>query len=389
MNPIKRGIAAISAMLMVLVLSACDKDEPSPPSAPPKAVAIVYGAHSNGAKIDMEAPDGGFQQEWMELVDEGQAKVTVIVPDSQPHTSGSIDLEVSDDLTPSQKNAKKKANGQALWMALNEATADDPEIDILTALSLAAGAVEGADDQTIIVVDSGLSTAGTLQLTTGIPNDPQGTAELHNAANTLPKLDGIDVVWYGIGDLVSKPQSPLDSGHRNKLEDLWRETLTTAGAETVEFKNSPIPTLPEVPTDLPKVAMVPIDAREPTATEPTINIDENLIGFEGGTANYLDENKAKDVLTVVVRRLEEDHAKTTSVTGCVANAGDTIGQLEVSEARANKVADTLKQLGWTGPITTRGLGIQCPGHTPDVNVDGSLNEIAAVNNRRVIIDWTT
>lgn len=387
MNPIKRGIAAISAMLMVLVLSTCDKDEPSPPPTASKAVAIVYGAHSNGAKIDMEAPDGGFQQEWMELVKEGTAKVTVIIPDSQPHTSGSIDLKISSELTDSQRNAKEKANGQALWMALNEATADDPEIDILTALSLAAGAVEGADDQTIIVVDSGLSTAGTLQLTTGIPNDPQGTAEFHKAANNLPNLDGIDVIWYGIGGLVSEPQSPLDSGHRNQLESLWRETLTTAGAETVEFKNSPIPTLPEVPTDLPTVATVPIDEREPTDT--IVDLDENLVGFEGGTANYLDEKKAEDVLAVVVRRLEEGHAKTTNVTGCVANAGDTIGQLEVSEARANKVADTLKQLGWTGPITTRGLGIQCPGHTPDVNVDGSLNEIAAKANRRVIIEWTT
>lgn len=388
MNPIKRGVAAICAILVAFTLSACgpDREEAAPVAS--KAVAIIYGAHSNGAKIDMEAPDGGFQQEWMALVREGQANVTIIVPDSQPHTSGSIDLKLADDLTASQRNAAEKSNGQALWTSLNEATADDPEVDILTALSLAAGAVEGADDQTIMIVDSGLSTAGPLQLTTGIPSDPENTAKSLSAANTLPKLGG-DVVWYGLGGLVSEPQSSLDSGHRNQLENLWRETLTTAGAKTVEFRNSPIPTLSEVPAGLPKVATIPLEKREPTPGETSASFDETLIGFEGGTAKYLHEDQAKAVLSTVVERLEADHAKTTTVTGCVANAGDTIGQLEVSEARADKVADTLTELGWTGPIKTRGLGIQCPGHAPDLNDDGSLNEIVAKANRRVIITWTT
>lgn len=388
MNPIKRGVAAICAILVAFTLSACgpDREEAAPVAS--KAVAIIYGAHSNGAKIDMEAPDGGFQQEWMTLVQEGTAKVTVIVPDSQPHTSGSIDLKLADDLTASQRNAKEKANGQALWQALNEAAADDPEIDILTALSLAAGAVEGADDQTIMIVDSGLSTAGPLQLTTGIPSDPEDTAERLGAANTLPKLGG-NVVWYGLGGLVSEPQSSLDSGHRNQLEDLWREILTASGAKTIEFKNAPIPTLPEVPAGLPAVATVPIEKRQPTAGETTASLDETLIGFEGGTAKYLNEDQARVVLSTVVERLEADAAKTTTVTGCVANAGDTIGQLEVSEARADKVAETLTELGWAGPIKTRGLGIQCPGHAPDLDDDGSLNEIVAKANRRVIIAWTT
>lgn len=121
--------------------------------------------------------------------------------------------------------------------------ATDPEADVLAALATAATEVRRAGGAgTVLLQDSGLSTAGALDLRRPPAEMPSG----------LPDLSGLTVILDGVGDVVA-PQPPLPD--RAAFRQRWTQIARAAGAACVALTGAQRTTAPR-DAGLPPVSLV-------------------------------------------------------------------------------------------------------------------------------------
>ncbi|MGH3904960.1 MAG: hypothetical protein ACRDTE_12325, partial [Pseudonocardiaceae bacterium] len=121
----------------------------------PGALAVIVGAHSN-----MVAPSliTAVRDEIDTASDLG-SPATVVVPDGTPTASAPLELA-----TPNDNPLYKQDQVNQLNALIDSTRADSPEVDLLSAIALAARSVtDTVGPQTIIVIDSGLQTTGALR----------------------------------------------------------------------------------------------------------------------------------------------------------------------------------------------------------------------------------
>src|SRR4051794_28394326 len=226
----------VGALAIALALAAALAGCAGNTAAPTDALAIVVGAHSN-------MPGGalaGTALAARERALDAQAYLAIVVADGQPFLAGQAGSLLTRDANSVIQRRDRDTNRQLVDTKLADAKAKTPETDLLSALDLASREISSQPGHhTIVVVDSGLSTASPLDFRTPglIDSDPAELAASLKAARQLPDLAGDDVTFQGLGD-TAPPQLELSRPRRASLIDIWVAIAKAAGAHHVGVEKS-------------------------------------------------------------------------------------------------------------------------------------------------------
>lgn len=349
-------------------------------SSAPGALAVIVGAHAN-----MVAPSvlDTIQTE-IDTAAELGSPATVIVDDGSPTASAPLSLKAAND-----NPLYRQDQVNQLKNLIDQTRADNPEVDLLAAISLAARSVtEAVGPRTIVVIDSGLQTTGALRFQDQdgalLNANPDEVVELLRRTQQLPNLTGMRVIFTGLGDTAA-PQQPLPAPARAVLVALWTKIVESAGGKA-EVKQAPLPSTRTM-DGLPPVTIVPVAAKSIGPLPSITVLRDGTVGFVPDQAVFRDPGQARAVLADYAREIT--NGRQALLTGTTASAGTSEYRLRLSQERANAVRDLLVSLGAPADrISTRGLGSDFPGYVPDHDPQGNLDPVPAAQNRQVIIELT-
>lgn len=360
-----------------LTLSACDDSANS--GATSGSVAIIASNRSNQQRFNLLSSEHIISA----IDDHMGGTFYVISADGVPRLVASIDS------TSTRQDDTEKEDYEVSVLAAMLTPAETPESDMLSALSLAANSLAHASgDRTILVVDSGMSTAGAMAFqNTGLlePHaDVDAMVERVRSAGALPDLTGVTVRWFGLGS-VEDPQPLLDTAAKSRLKNLWTKLITAANGEVV-FDDTPMmkATGDDLPT-VPEVTPVPVGAFElGAAPSLEMSLPDTEVGFEADVDVLRNEEVAKSRIQEAAAQIRSSGVSEVRVTGCTSSWGTAEHRQDLSERRAEVVAGLLENNGVKVTSIT-GRGYECPHQVVDTNADGTpIEELMAVN-RRVII----
>lgn len=360
-----------------LTLSACDDSANS--GATSGSVAIIASNRSNQQRFNLLSSEHIISA----IDDHMGGTFYVISADGVPRLVASIDS------TSTRQDDTEKEDYEVSVLAAMLTPAETPESDMLSALSLAANSLAHASgDRTILVVDSGMSTAGAMAFqNTGLlePHaDVDAMVERVRSAGALPDLTGVTVRWFGLGS-VEDPQPLLDTAAKNRLKNLWTKLITAANGEVV-FDDAPMMkvTGDDLPA-VPEVTPVPVGAFElGAAPSLEMSLPDTEVGFEADVDVLRNEEVAKSRIQEAAAQIRSSGVSEVRVTGCTSSWGTAEHRQDLSERRAEVVAGLLENNGVKVTSIT-GRGYDCPHQVVDTNADGTpIEELMAVN-RRVII----
>jgi OOP family OmpA-OmpF porin len=257
-----------------------------------------------------------------------------------------------------------------------------PEADVLGALSLAASATPPGGN--IVVIDSGLQTAGQLryQMPGMLMSPPGDVVKYLRAADLVPPLHGRHVLLYGFG-YGAAPQASLSQPERENVVAQWK-AIAAAGGACVTADTTPN-TGAEL-AGMPAVSTVPLPA--PPVFKPcgtTVLSDAGSVGFNDGDDTFRDPAAARSTLSRLASVLRESTEPITLIGSTSTEGGDAINN-PLSASRAGAVKSVLTSLGVAGSrITVVGDGAHYPGRVPDIGSDGELLPGPAEQDREVIV----
>jgi hypothetical protein len=347
----------------------------------PPGVAVVVGERSNSVPIAASNLPVGLVKSW---VAEG-ATVTFVNVDGEPEETMTADLAASgpNNLYRQMSTATELERGTT---DLLESRATVPEADTLGAIALAGRAVGGPSGGRLVVIDSGLDTVPPLAFQYGVLTDSPGqVVAFLRASDELPALGGVDVTWYGLGQ-VAAPQRPLSTAAIDHLESIWRAILLASGAARVDIIDAPLSQAPPH-LGLPPVTAVAIPPVGSIGGEgPTraviVPLSAKSVDFVPGEAAYLDRSRADSVLGSLTKEIIDGGYHHVRVIGTAALRG----WQELSQQRANTVMRTLVADGVrASEITAVGVGEDFAGFVPDLSPSGALEPLQSEEDRLVIV----
>ncbi|RDI24508.1 OmpA family protein [Lentzea flaviverrucosa] len=388
-----RVLAGLLAFTTAAVLTACSQNNGSTPvggettgtagSCPAssgKALTLVVGARMGSQRPSLPNEVKSLVQ----TTAEQGGRVQVVRVDGQPTVALSADVKVD-----AQNDARKqKKVAEAVEKVASVVTQLEPkkaEADVLGALAEASRVTPSGG--TIVLIDSGLSTAGALsyqdnRMFSVVPADM--AAYLKNG-NLLPDLTGKSVVLVGLGG-TAEPQAPLDENLRGKVAELWRTVVTAAGAgctadvQVASRRDAFETTVPVTPVKLPE----PPPPFKECGT--TVLSDSGAVGFVPDQAEFRDPAAAERTVRDLATPVAGGNEKFTLI-GNTATVGPEAGLKELSKRRAEKVKELLVRLGITADrVTTRGDGASGPHHVQDLGPGGVLLPGPAAQNRSVVVE---
>lgn len=372
---LRRSLAATGVAAVALALAGCGSAAPKPSGG----LAIVVGARSNSA---LPALDGAASSA-LDSALANQSYLAVIEADGAPFIAQKGPLLTPGANAPalSQERAANRARVEA---ALASVKAKSKETDLVAALTLAARSIHDVPGpHTVVVVDSGISTAGEVDFTKpGMTDvDPGDLAEQLRAAKQLPDLSGAQVVFEGIGD-AAHPQNGPDNARRTWLIGIWTAIAKASGAASVRIVSTPLQGQPAA--TLPTVTPVSW-ASGVTCTPSAVVLTAGDVAFRPDSAAFLDAAAATATVRPIAEQLSTD-GLTATLTGTTARVGGSSGQKKLSTQRAQAVMGLLVSLGVPqNHLSVIGLGSDFPGYVPDHDASGHLDAKAAAQNRKVII----
>lgn len=355
------------------------------------AFAVVVGKHSNARVIPFNSE---VLQEALSYMYYRCAYVTFINCDADPEAY--FQVKISE---PSIKNLSKEKQKEIadqyirqLLEAIKLAEPDSNEFDTLEAISKAAQALAVKDsvhcDKDLLILDSGLSTAGYLNFVDKyLYCDINSIVSELQMKNALPDLTGVDVSWAFCGD-VSYPQEPLTEGEKKKLRSIWEAILLASGARSVNFRNDF--SSQDSYTNLPLVSTVEVgdDGIHPSPEDEPIEtfvLDSKELQFIGDQAVFLNKDLAYDAIADVAEQLSLHSENKVYVLGTTATGSQDFCR-ELSNRRAKAVTDVLIEMGIEQDrLIPIGLGFEDYWHKDDLDQDGNLLEEEASINRKVMI----
>jgi outer membrane protein OmpA-like peptidoglycan-associated protein len=279
-----------------------------------------------------------------------------------------------DHESPAQRQAHITAYITGIMTAIQGApTSPEDELDLLETIS---HAVRGNGTGTLVLVSSGLSTRGDLDLRQiGWNADPQALALRLRTDGALPNLTGWNVTFVGLGNSETY-KSFLDSAYdnslndqfiyRSKLTDYWKTILSTAGASSVNVTSTDAPTSrsPSTLTDTPTIFSISF-----VANSAELAPDDEAYIRALGTKIYI----------ILIDHLD----RKVTIAGYTADApGSTpAGRQEMSLARARTVAGLLATAG----IPTERMVVTEGSTNTSAIQNGVFDEGIAAQMRRVDI----
>ena len=404
MNMIKRLVKrafVITSILSVFILaSGCASDSQAKDNA---GYAIVVGAHSNGRVIPFNSET---VQNALTYISYRHAYVTFINCDRDPEPYFQTKIPESSVKNLSAEKQKRIAESyvKQLTEIIGQATPDSSEVDTLKAIQKAAqglGGLDGADyDKDLLILDSGLSTSGYMDFTSGmLYADPQDVVAALEEVNAIPDLSGVDVTWSFCGEVAS-PQKELTVDERDNLKKIWEAVLVKGGANKVIFTNDfssaeayqGMPLVSTVEVGEEKIVVnADLRAKAPVinVTDPieTVVLDNASVQFVGDKDVFLNESIAREKIEKVARLLDEHPENQVYVIGTTASGrNDESFCQDLSERRAKAVVEVLKEMGIDEDrMIPVGLGFTDHWHIEDIDGSGNWIEENAAKNRKVMI----
>jgi outer membrane protein OmpA-like peptidoglycan-associated protein len=318
----------------------------------------------------------------IELALSSGSSVTIVEIDGDPDQAQRFEAPAMGN-PQAQKDEVAQAEAAAADYALS-LRADDPEVDLLAAIDVAARGLQGSG--TLVVVDPGLATAGavTFQDSNIFATDGAAIAAQLKASGQLPDLSGITVFFVGIGDTVA-PQEDVTPAARAAIEDVWTSVAREAGASCVAVDKTPITGEPAA--SLPPVTT--IDIPDYAALELTpgqeLKLGSDVIRFRDNSNEFVDPQAVREALEPIAASIKAASGSVLLV-GTTSSAGTREGQLERSTGRAEAVKGVLVDLGVDGSrIVAQGVGTEHPQHVPDVGPNGQELPLPAAQNRAVFL----
>ncbi len=356
----------------------------------PLALAVIIGAHKNfpAFSIVSDKLDNAIY-----IACRSYGEINVIVSEGIPEIKSNIKLEKP---AANVNNAKHeqiaKSNSSAIKSLLPTLKATTDEVDLLRSLDLAADALAASSTsrRQLFIYDSGLCTTGVLsQLTEDyISADPEEIAGKLDLMGALPALEGVTVIWQGIG-CVSGEQEAIPASVKSKLENMWKTILEKAGAK-VEFDTMPVSGAEA--SELPAVTAIDFEEDKIVITKNGfVKFDDKTLKFKPDTADFVDEAAAREVLKPIAEQLIATPSLTVYIAGTTATVGVTedtpVTGIELSAQRADACKNILVSMGVpASQLICKGLG--CADNvlkTEDVDADGNLIEEKAALNRAIYI----
>ncbi|MGH4024895.1 MAG: OmpA family protein, partial [Pseudonocardiaceae bacterium] len=228
--------------------------------------------------------------------------------------------------------------------------AKSPEVDVLSALDTAARVIGPTRPGTVVLVDSGLSTAGAVRFdektAVDIEVNDMVTSLRDNGA--LPDFRGLTVVFVGIGE-VAPPQPALRPAQRHHLVELWTGIAQAGGAACVASIDQVRRANP--PDAVPPVRIVPIPPPPVTRVERDRFILTNgsevrfQPDFGPNSSEFVDSSAARRALIPVAKAAADRPNTRVRIAGTTANLGNKGAQRLLSLERAQAVASLLVELG--------------------------------------------
>lgn len=380
-------IALLSALLtLAATLAGCGGRAEQPPSS----LSIVIGNHACSRELNLNAPI------IKSAVSDAVARygfISVVQVDGAPELV-SADLYAIDEryqhADPEKLKTDAAIKAANLLSSISTVQANDPEVDTLEALRIALRSFAYAPEEgerRILVIDSGLSTAGYLSFQNGLLSaSPEAVVQELQNRGALPDFTGVEVLWQQLGD-VAEPQQALSPRQTQRLTDIW-QAIVTAGGGSFTLCGG-MPNAGALGAGLPTVSPVPLTADAPIAftaentdfSAPQM-LTEEQVRFLGDSAEFADPDAAQGVIQPIAEYLKAHPVFHLLLIGTTAGDGDTEYARALSEQRAEAVRQALIALGANpAQITARGLGSQDPWHIPGAGTDGPL----AAQNRKVVL----
>lgn len=368
-------------MIVIFMVTGCK--EGNPPSDTPTHTVIVCGSHANTAYTSFLNTEE-VKSTVMESTESSFGSVTLIVSDGQPFVAEKFQINESEkNLTNKKKAQIASQQADQILETARQITAVAPEADLLSSLQLADRSLSGVDGKKqIIVIDSGLSTAGKVNFFNSKLLEEIGMEKqlykFLDEEKELPGLDGVDVLWIGLGDTAGQ-QEACPAAVRDTLKKVWETVLT--GAKSVTFSSAVPGNEPE--RDLPSVSVV--EYPEDKVFEPVV-FDNKTLMFQADSTELADISAAKAVLLPMVNELKDNRIQ-IAVFGTTATVGSNTDCIAFSEARAETVKDIIVEMGLPEEqiAYVKGLGYNNIFHTDDRLSDGTLDPPKAEKNRSVIV----
>lgn len=265
--------------------------------------------------------------------------------------------------------------------------------------ALAATARTSTTGSLILVNAPLLSDSGVLDLAAQpglVQADPDSiVSDLADSGHLPDFADGATVVLTGIG-AVADPQETVSAKNITALTDMWSAIITAGGAHLQVLPaqaSSGASSNADAPTVTP-VAFPDEEALNFACGTQTVSLTEaDGMRFSPESASFTDQGAATAAIADIADALAAAPGGEVVVTGYTVE--DDSGAKRLRTLGASR-ADAVKTLlvdalpaGAGATITTRGVGgREAADYRADRNRDGTLNDAAAVDNRRVDVTVT-
>ena len=375
----KAAAAVLLVLLLPLTLVACDKA--SAITKGPDVIVIVASGTRNEPEPELGSPDLAIANHAATSSDDAIAYVVnqntgqpIRVPLSPMRPNGQVDNG------PDREN-RITANLNEVQRLVRGSVADVP-FDLLSFITEAVRVTPTPG--TLIVVSSGLSTAGAFDLRqVGWGADPATAAAELKHSGMLPDLDHWHVVFSNLGT-TTKPQAALPLAQRAELTSYWLAICAAGGAascqvDTVTRPDPPSRSTRPVPlVSYPRVTSV----QGPHGwTGPSIP-DDTFFAF----GSYVLLGGADGILGPIAAKVTSERLDVEILGFASPDAGSPAFNRWLSLKRAEAVRSRLIALGVSSDqiVTVQGEGTA--GETAAACYrDGHLDESACGQFRRVVV----
>lgn len=357
----------------------------------PLALSFVLGIRRNFPGIGSNA-QGVYESVLEACTNYGEVSYAVV--EGSPEQTKTIALEKSDkNLSDTKAKEIAKRNASGIVNGFASLKAKTPEVDTLQTIRLSASALKASPiaNKKLVVYDNGLCTTGLLsQLKYNVlATDPDIVVDKLGQLHALPDLEGVEVLWIGLG-CVSGEQHAIPDSYRFNLETLWRTIIERSGG-SITFDSTPV--TGEETEGLPHVSVVEFPSDDLglnntiSVTDTSVyKLDEGTCKFFGDKAELIDTAAAKKAIEPFVEYLKSNPGERIIIAGTTARVGDGDG-IELSYQRTQTVKKMLINSG-VKEDQIECIGLGCTDNclrVEDHNADGTLNEKMAAQNRSIYI----